>query len=62
MQALCPKTHRCLIVLFDLRYPGAKERLWREHAAWYGYAHVENLTTDGAVLIIRPGAATRLAA
>ena len=52
----------CLMVVFNLQHPKSKERLQREHAAWHGYAHVENLTAEASVLIVRPGAATRLAA
>jgi hypothetical protein len=50
------------MVVFNLQYPEAKERLHRQQTAWRGSAHVEKLTGDSAVLIIRPGAATRLAA
>jgi hypothetical protein len=56
-----PKTPRCLPILFDLRYPEAEERLRREQAAWCGFAHVEMLSAESAVLIVQPGAATRLA-
>ncbi len=62
MHALYPKTLRCLITLFDLRYPGAEERLNREREAWCGFADVERLTPDFSVLIVRPGGARRLAA
>jgi hypothetical protein len=63
MHALHPKTLRCLITLFDLKYPGAEERLRRERAAWCGFADVERLTANCSILVIRPGGAKeRLAA
>jgi len=49
-----------IVVLFDLRYPGARERLAREHAAWGGSATGEQLDTGHAALIIRPGGALTL--
>lgn len=61
-KSLCPKTPECLLVLYDPRYPEAEERLQREVNAWCGFAYIERLTVDSAVLIIRPGAATELAA
>jgi hypothetical protein len=56
------KTPECLIAIFDLTHPGAKERLHREVAAWHGYADVVNLTAEASVLVIRPGGATKVAA
>jgi hypothetical protein len=56
------KTPSCLIVLFNMRYPEAEERLRREQASWCSFADVERLTSDCSVLIVRPGGATRLAA
>jgi hypothetical protein len=61
-RTLYPKTPECLIVVFDLRYPEAEERLWCEHSAWCGFAHVEKLTADCSMLIVRPGSATEFAA
>jgi hypothetical protein len=49
----------CLIVLFDLRCPGAKERLRRELVAWRGFARMEMLTDGRAVLVMRPGGGVR---
>ncbi len=43
MWGLYPKTPECLIVLFELRCPGAEERLRREQAAWHNCARVEGL-------------------
>jgi hypothetical protein len=59
---LYPHIPECLITLFDLTYPGAERCLQRELDAWHGFAHVEELTAEASVLIIRPGAATELAA
>ena len=56
-----PKNPECLLTLFDLRSPGAEECLRREQDAWCGTAHVERLTAESSVLIVRPGGARRLA-
>jgi hypothetical protein len=60
-ESLYASTPKCLIILFDLRYLGAKERLQRERNAWDASASVEQLTADCRVLTFRPGGATRLA-
>jgi alpha-beta hydrolase superfamily lysophospholipase len=49
------------LVVFDLRALGSAERLHRERAAWRENADIELLDFDHAVLIVRPGAARRLA-
>jgi hypothetical protein len=49
----------CLIALIDLQYPGARERLRRELAAWRGFARAEMLTDGRAVLVVYPGGAAR---
>lgn len=49
---------KCLIVLFDLRGPGAEQRMRRELAAWRGFARAEMLTDGRAALVMRPGAAS----
>ena len=49
------------LTVFDLRIPGSAERLHRERAARREYAEIEMLDYDHAILIIRPGAARRLA-
>ena len=61
-KSLYPNGARYLISVFDLRHPGAEERLNRERDAWCGSAEVERLTAETSVLIVRPGAAARLAA
>ena len=58
---LYPSTLECLIVIFDLEYPGAEDRLRREQDAWCGYASVEALVDGRTALIIRSGGAARLA-
>lgn len=49
------------LVLFDIRAPGAVERLLSERAAWSEDAAVELLDADHAVLIVRAGGAARIA-
>ena len=49
------------LIIFDLRIPGAAERLHSERAAWQECADIEMLDFDHAVLIVRPGAARRTA-
>jgi hypothetical protein len=56
---LYASNRECIIVFFK---SGTEEHLRRAEAAWHGYAHVENLTAEASVLIVWPGAATRLAA
>lgn len=55
-----PSSSECMVVLFDLRIPGAAERLGREHAAWRDSADVERLDAAHAVLVMRPGGALRV--
>jgi hypothetical protein len=55
--APCAPNERCLLVLFDLRCPGAEQRLRRELAAWRGFAVTEKLHDHHAVLVVRPGGA-----
>jgi hypothetical protein len=50
------------LVIFDLRIPGAAARLHSERAARQECSDIEMLDFDHAVLIVRPGAAWRLAA
>jgi hypothetical protein len=49
------------LVVFDVRSPGAVERLLSERAAWGKDAAVELLDPDHAVLIVRAGGAARIA-
>lgn len=46
------------LVAFDVRVPGATNRLVSEGAAWRGKAHVELLDPHHAILIVRAGGAT----
>jgi len=56
-----PSDPRCLIILFDLRRPGAKKRLRRAPKGWLGFADVERLDDEHAALVLRPGGALRSA-
>lgn len=49
------------LAVFDVRLPGAVERLLSERAAWGEDAAVELLDPDHAVLIVRAGGAARIA-
>jgi hypothetical protein len=51
----------CLVVLFDLRSPNAVEELHRGRAIWQEDSDIEALDEDHFVLVVRPGAARRLA-
>jgi hypothetical protein len=56
-----PSDPRGLIVLFDLRRPGAGDRLRRVREGWPpGFAEVEWLDAGRAALVLRPGGALRL--
>lgn len=57
-----PKPRNCIVTVFDLRFSDAAERLHRERAVWQDCADLEMLDVNHAVLIVRPGAAARLAA
>jgi hypothetical protein len=48
-------------VIFDLRIAGAAERFYRERGAWAEAGDVEMLDEDHPVLVVKPGAARRLA-
>jgi hypothetical protein len=52
---IAPKGEEYLIILFDLRRPGAEERLRRELASWGGFASAERLARDHIALVVRPG-------
>jgi hypothetical protein len=49
-------------ILFDVRIPNAAKQLHRERWAWHKNADIKSVDEDHFVLIIRPGAAGRLAA
>ena len=48
------------LVVFDVRTPGAVERLLSERAAWGEDAVVELLDPDHVALIVRAGGAARM--
>jgi hypothetical protein len=58
-KALYKEIARCLVFLFDLRRPGALQRLRRELSAWRGRARVEKPDDGYVALVVRPGGATR---
>jgi hypothetical protein len=51
---------RHVMVMFDLRIPGATKRLHRERAVWQEFADIEAMDENHFILIIWPGAARRL--
>jgi hypothetical protein len=61
MYGFYPIEKTAVIVLFDLRVPGAAKQLHLERAAWQEQADMEALDEDHFVLIVRPGGALRLA-
>ena len=56
------KPTETIVVLFNLRIPGAAERFHNERSAWAEYGDVEALDRDHFALILRPCGAHRLAA
>jgi hypothetical protein len=62
LRILYPSDPECLIILFDLRDPGAAEQLHRERATCQELIDSEALSEDCFALILRPGGAQRLAA
>ena len=59
-KTLYPSSSECMVVLFDLRLPGAAERLHRERAVWQEQSDIEALDKDHFVLIVQAGGAQRL--
>jgi hypothetical protein len=57
--ALYATDPRCLMFLFDLRRPGALQRLRRQLSAWHGCARAEWVADGCVVLVVRPGGAAR---
>ncbi len=57
---LYPNAPSCLIEVFDVRIPGAAERLYSERAAWGEFGNIETLDKDHFVFVMRPGGARRL--
>jgi hypothetical protein len=50
---LYPQGADCLIILFDLRFREAVERLHFERAFWQGDADLEAIDADHLALVIR---------
>ncbi len=57
---LYPSSSEGMVVIFDLRLPGAAERLHRERAVWQEESDIEALDKDHFVLIVQAGGARRL--
>ena len=55
-----PKPTERLVVLYDVRIPGAAERLHRERASWAEHGDIEALDEVHFILFVRPGGARRL--
>ncbi len=62
MQALYPDHRSYELSIYDIRIPGATERLHRERVAWQEQSNIEAIDDDHFVLIVYPGGAERLAA
>jgi hypothetical protein len=56
-EALYRNDGEYILVIFDLRYPQALERLHRTRAAWQ--ARLELIDKNHVVLVIKPGEAAR---
>jgi len=54
---LNPNSSKGLFIHFDLRCPGARERLYLVCDSFGDYAHIEYVDAAHAVLVIRPGGA-----
>jgi len=61
VQALYPDRRSYELAIYDIRIPGAAERLHRERAAWQAQSDIEALDQNHFVLIVQPGDARRLA-
>ncbi len=53
---------RCILLLFDLRDPGACEQIHRLRASWQANSILEALGPDHMIVLLFPGATQRLAA
>jgi len=61
MQALYPDRRSYELVIYDIRIPGAAERLHRERAVWQEQSEMEAIDKNHFVLIVYAGGARRLA-
>ncbi|MDP9481375.1 MAG: hypothetical protein M3R38_37880 [Actinomycetota bacterium] len=60
MHDLLLKKGELVLGVFDVRFPGAYERACRERNGWKGFARFAWLDECRAVLVVRPGGASRL--
>lgn len=56
------KPTESIVVIYDVRMPGAADRFHEERAACQEYSDVEALDEHHYVLVVRPGGARELAA
>lgn len=61
-EALYLNDPECLVVIFDLRRPGAVQSLDRQRALRAEYSRVESLDEDHFALLVMPGWASEPAA
>ena len=61
VKALYPDRRFYELAIYDVRIPGAAERLHNERAAWQEQSDIEALDQNHFVLIVQPGGARRLA-
>jgi hypothetical protein len=52
----------CLLIVFDLRVPGAAEQLHHARAVWQANSDLQALDEDHFVLVLWPGGLWRVAA
>ncbi len=52
----------CIVILYDLRDPGACEQVHRLRAVWQADSGLEALGPDHMIVFLFPGATRRLAA
>jgi hypothetical protein len=61
-KSVYPSNPACIIVLFDLHYPGAYEQMHRLRAVWQADSDLETLDPDHMIIFLFPGADRRIAA
>lgn len=61
-RTLYPTQTEGIVILYDVRLPGAADRLHEGRAAWQECGDVEALDQNHYVLIIRPGGAREMVA
>ena len=61
MQALCADRKFYELSIYDIRIPGATERVHRKRAVWQEQSDIEDIDNDRFVLIVYAGGARRWA-